>query len=355
MKKFFLILLALSFSICGFAQEFPARGGTATFFVIKTGDQPANITVIQRGRQTTLHETEIDKAPESVRPYLRSQESLPRGTTLLVMKTGEQPAKITVIERGRQTELNETEIGNAPEPVRAYLESMFKIEPAEPETLEVTYTIEDSAKDAANIEEWAKKAAELCREWHPKLEQYLATEGFTPPRKIEIVFRKMDGVAFSSRNQIVISSDWVTARPDDWGMVVHELVHVIQSYRRGGPGWVTEGIADYIRHAHFEPDGPWRTFHPDQAKYTDAYQITAAFFIWLEKNKCPDLVQQLNKVSRAGTYTDEIFETTCGAALDTLWAEYIADIKKLFPDERHGEFINLNHPLWREYKAGLKK
>jgi hypothetical protein len=241
------------------------------------------------------------------------------------MKTGDQPAKIIIIQRGQQTEFSETEIENAPESVRSYLKSMFKKTPA---VLEITYTIEDSAKDVPNIEDWAKKAADLCREWHPKLEQYLATEGFTPPRKVELVFRKMEGVAFSSGNSIVISSDWITARPDDWGMVVHELVHVIQGYRRGGPGWVTEGIADYIRHAQFEPDAPLRPFNPDRAKYTDAYQITAAFFIWLEKNKCPDLVPQLNKAMREGTYENAIFETTCGGDLDTLWDEYIADVKK---------------------------
>ena len=257
--------------------------------------------------------------------YGFSQETLPRGTTLFMVKTGDQPAKLIIIQRGQQIELSETELDKAPDSVRPYLESLFRVTPT---PLEVTYRIEDSAKDVPGIEEWAQKAAELCREWHPKLEKYLATEGFTPSRKVELVFRKMEGVAFSSRNSIVISSDWVKVRPDDWGMVVHELVHIIQGYRNGNPGWVTEGIADYIRHAQFEPDAPMRSFNPDRAKYTDAYQITAVFFMWLEENKCPDFVQKLNKVMRQGKYEDTFFETTCGANLDTLWAEYIAYVKE---------------------------
>ena len=272
MKKTFLILLALLFPVCGFSQETLPRG--TTLFMVKTGDEPAKLIIIQRGQQIELSETELDKAPDSVRPYLKSLFTVP------------------------------------------------------PQPFDITYRIEDSAKDAPGIEEWAKKAVELCVEWHPKLEKYLATDGFTPPRKFEIIFRKMEGVAFATQGMIVISSDWVTARPDDWGMVIHELVHIVQSYRRGGPGWVTEGIADYIRHVQFEPEAPMRSFNPDRAKYTDAFQITAAFFMWLEENKCPGLVQQLNRHMRAGTYDDAFFVTACGADLDTLWAEYIAYVKE---------------------------
>jgi len=38
------------------------------------------------------------------------------------------------------------------------------------------------------------------------------------------------------------------ARRTIFGMVIHELRHVVQSYHRGNtPGWLTEGIADHIR------------------------------------------------------------------------------------------------------------
>ena len=43
--------------------------------------------------------------------------------------------------------------------------------------------------------------------------------------------------------RIGVSSGWVKKRPGDFGLVIHELVHVIQDYRGGGVGWVTEGIA----------------------------------------------------------------------------------------------------------------
>lgn len=267
-----------------------------------------------------------------------SVPTLPRGTSLCVLKTGEEPAKIVIIQRGRMTEVSENNIADAPESVRPYLQAMFKnikagqaiegsVKDLRNDDLEISYRIDPSAADVPGIEDWAIKAANLCIEWHPKLTQYLATEGHTPPNRVRLEFKKMDGVAYSSGDGITISSDWVKNRPDDWGMVVHELVHVIQGYRRGGPGWVTEGIADYIRHAQFEPDAPMRRFDPDRAKYTDAYQITASFFMWLEKNKCKDIVPKLNAAMRKGEYDDTIFEKECGARLDDLWKEYIESVK----------------------------
>lgn len=261
--------------------------------------------------------------------HAQNDVKLPRDASVCILKTGEEPAQIIVIRRGRQWVLTEKTIDRAPESCIPYLQSLFGKEKGDspPEEPEISYRIDESAKDVPGIEEWAQKSVEICRTWYPKLDSYLATEGFKPSRKVEILFKKMDGVAYSTGNSIVISSDWITKQPEDWGMVVHELVHIIQGYRRGGPGWITEGIADYIRHAQFEPDAPMRRFNPDRAKYTDAYQITAAFFMWIEKNKCKEIVPILNKAMREGNYNDGIFETHCGANLEDLWKEYIEDVK----------------------------
>lgn len=50
-----------------------------------------------------------------------------------------------------------------------------------------------------------------------------------------------------------IAADWVKSQPNDFGMVVHELTHLVQRYPPGSPGWLVEGIADYIRAKYFEP------------------------------------------------------------------------------------------------------
>src|SRR5436190_1601994 len=76
---------------------------------------------------------------------------------------------------------------------------------------------------------------------------------------------------------ISISSEWITKNPNDFGMVAHELTHIIQSYRGTpkGAGWIVEGIADYVRHYAYEPDAKMRTINVKKAKYTDAYQTAA--------------------------------------------------------------------------------
>ena len=56
----------------------------------------------------------------------------------------------------------------------------------------------------------------------------------------------MKGVAYWDGKAINVATQWVAAHPEDSALVVHELVHVLQAYRKV-PGWFTEGVADYIR------------------------------------------------------------------------------------------------------------
>ena len=188
----------------------------------------------------------------------------------------------------------------------------------------VTVVIEGSdILGQEGIHEWAGKAGKLVVDYYPIFDKLLESDGYEPPNEVTIVFRKMDGVAFSTGTSIVISADWIKRMPDDFGMVAHELVHIIQSYpRRTGPGWITEGIADYIRHAHYEPEVPLPRINPDRAKYTDSYKTTAGFFIWIEKNYDAEFVKKLNIAMRERTYSDDIFEKHSGKSLDDLWNEY---------------------------------
>src|SRR5437867_9499159 len=93
----------------------------------------------------------------------------------------------------------------------------------------------------------------------------------------------MRGIAYASGGEIHISAAWVRSHPNDFGMVVHELTHLVQRYPRNpGPGWLVEGIADYVRLHDFEPLLPRPRIDFTKAKYTDSYKTTAGFLIWLE-------------------------------------------------------------------------
>ena len=177
------------------------------------------------------------------------------------------------------------------------------------------------------IREWADKAGQVVTKYFPIFDKLLETEGFLPETEISIVFRKMDGVAFASGTQIVISADWIRRQPGDLGMVAHELVHVIQRYPGRGQGqglpfWAMEGLTDYIRHVHFEPEVPMRPVDPDRANYTDAYQITGGFFMYIVDTYDRDFIVKLNEMGRKRTYSEDIFEASTGKALTDIWAEY---------------------------------
>ncbi len=182
--------------------------------------------------------------------------------------------------------------------------------------------------ETPELTDWAKRAGQLCAEWYPKIAVLLASEGFTPPDKVTLRFRAdMKGIAAASGNAINFAAGYVRGQTNDWGMVVHELTHVVQSYPPGGPGWLVEGIADYIRLSHFEPNGRRPRINPDKASYRDAYKTTAIFLEWVEKQHDAKLVSKLNTALRQRKYSPELFKEATGKTVDELWADFTAELR----------------------------
>lgn len=190
-------------------------------------------------------------------------------------------------------------------------------------------TVELDASAVPELEAWGQDAQKLAAEWYPRICHLLPTKDFTPASSVQITLRKSDrGIADASGGNIRISSGWIEKHPEDIGLVVHEMVHVVQSYRRGGPSWLTEGIADYIRWAIYECK-PQEWFSvPDQPDgYRQSYRVSAGFLLWIESDRAPGIVKKLNTAMRNGQYSDEIFEKETGLALGPLWAEYVKERK----------------------------
>lgn len=183
--------------------------------------------------------------------------------------------------------------------------------------------------DAPDLKEWGGKAGTLCVKWMPKIAALLPSDGFVVPKEVTLYFDpKMKGVAHAAGGRITISADFVRGHRDDFGMVVHELTHVVQSYPPGGPGWLVEGIADYIRLTHFEPQAPKPKLDPDKASYKDAYKTTAMFLEWIENTQSKGLVVKLNVALRQGAYKEALFQEITGKSLDDLWKEFAETLRK---------------------------
>lgn len=187
--------------------------------------------------------------------------------------------------------------------------------------------------EVPDLAAWGRHAGGLCAEWYPKIATLLASDVFTPPQSVALRFRKdMRGVAATGGRRISIAADYVRGHTNDWGMVIHELTHVVQAYPEAEPGctkpgWLVEGIADYIRLAHFEPQARRPRINPDRASYRDAYKTTAGFLEWAEKTHDPHLVQQLNQPLREGKFKLELFKEYTGKTVDELWQEFTESLR----------------------------
>jgi len=169
-----------------------------------------------------------------------------------------------------------------------------------------------------------QRLIETFFEVYPKL----ATEyNKNTSRKVTIaVDTAYKGVAATSNARVVISSMWMQKHPEDIDVVTHEVMHIVQDYGQStGPGWLTEGIADYARYK-FGVDNAtakWALtgYKPGQ-NYTQSYRTTAGFLNWVEKSKHAGTVKVLDSKMREHTYTPEIWKAQTGETLDELWTDY---------------------------------
>lgn len=198
------------------------------------------------------------------------------------------------------------------------------IYPLSPDTargLVVTTDISDRPDAAA----WAEKAKGIVSEWFPVVWQLMGTEGQTPPKELKIYFKQTLNVpAYAQGGSLYINGEWIQKHPDDFGMMIHELTHIIQNYHGQGerPGWLVEGIADYIRWWRYEPGADPTKINPLKNSYHDSYRITGMFLNWISNHYNKGIVPRLDKALRDGSYTDALFKDLTGKDLDTLWSEF---------------------------------
>jgi Peptidase of plants and bacteria len=194
-----------------------------------------------------------------------------------------------------------------------------------PRPLHVTVDV----SEVPELKEWSDKARDLVILWHPRIAKLLASDGFTAPRQVKLVFKKgKRGIAATSGTTITITGNWVKKHPDDFGMVIHELTHVVQAYPSYRDGWLVEGIADYVRFFHFEPKASIGPINPDKASYRDGYRTTARFLAWIEKTYDKAIVSKLNQALRTSKYQESLFRDYTGKRLEELWVDFVRSLRQ---------------------------
>ena len=183
--------------------------------------------------------------------------------------------------------------------------------------------------DEPKMKEWAENVAKTCMRAYPMINEELKSDGFKPPRVVTLALKtSYRGVAFAAGGRITGSVRYFQEHPDDVGAMVHETTHVVQHYNgRGNPGWLVEGVSDYIRFFMFEP-GKIGRINPERAHYNGSYRVTAAFLAYVTEKYDKQLVQKLNKVMREGRYTKEIFKELTGKSVEELDKEWVEALKR---------------------------
>jgi len=185
--------------------------------------------------------------------------------------------------------------------------------------------------DAPDMRAWAEKAARACERSYDLINEALRSEGYTPPRVIKMSLKDgIDVPAYAGGGRITGSVKWFKDHPDDVGAMIHETTHIVQAYRgrrNPNPGWLVEGVADYIRFVLYEPENIGG-LNPERAKYDDSYRVTARFLDYINRKYDGDFVRKLNQAMREGKYSDDLFKDATGKTKEELGAEWKASLTK---------------------------
>jgi hypothetical protein len=221
-----------------------------------------------------------------------------------------------------------------------------------PDVREISFATVDDAfhftidvTQAQELEEWTtEKLKPVILDWYPKIVAMLPSEGFEAARDIRFQFlrdEEMKGIpAYASGATISMNAEWFRGQlnGEARGAVVHEMVHVVQNYpgrnRRvrgpvAPPGWIVEGIPDYIRWFLYEPQTGGAALSPARlkdAKHDASYRTSANFIDWVIRNHPNDgrFLEQLNAVAREGRYSGETWKELTGRTeqeLADLWRQ----------------------------------
>jgi hypothetical protein len=188
--------------------------------------------------------------------------------------------------------------------------------------------IEVTPEQKKKLEALAKLYGEVATKNFDLIVKTLKSTGKVPATVKIVITYKYKGVAATAGDTIMVDPRYAIAHPDDLGMIVHEMAHVVQGYPTYDPGWLVEGIADYVRWFFYEPTEKRPKPNPERATARDSYQTTGAFLYWAANKYSMELVPKLHAAFQANTYKEDMFKQLTGKSLDELNSEWRETLKR---------------------------
>ena len=192
--------------------------------------------------------------------------------------------------------------------------------------------------ESPELADWSEKELKaVVLEWYPKIVALLPSEGYQAASRILFRFRgdMGDTPASAFGAGINLNMQWfrIERNREGRGAVVHELVHVVQNYWRAQrdpkgqptPGWLVEGIADYVRWFQFEPEAKGAEItkgNLKEARFDSSYRISANFLNWVSQKYDKEIVRKLNAAARDGKYTETLWKDSTGMTMRELGEEW---------------------------------
>jgi hypothetical protein len=199
------------------------------------------------------------------------------------------------------------------------------------------FTMDTAA--APDLSDWANtELVPVVKEWYPRIVKLLPSPDFEARTNVTIRFRESMGrtPASAGSGRVNCNAEWFrkNLKGEAKGAVVHELVHIVQEYGRARranpeaartPGWITEGIPDYIRWFLYEPQAKGAEItarNLARARYDGNYRITANFLNWVVEKYDKQIIQKLNVAAREGKYAEDLWREYTGKTLLELGEEW---------------------------------
>ncbi|HZQ48158.1 MAG TPA: basic secretory protein-like protein [Verrucomicrobiae bacterium] len=237
------------------------------------------------------------------------------------------------------SEIDIVEKNSRPEPIVNTASKPFTIR-----TADAGCEIVIDTSQAADLADWAAHdLAPALAEWYPKIVAMLPSEGYHPPKRFSVTIKPGRGVAATSGTRVSANAAWLKSQlgREAIGSLIHEEVHVVQQYGRArrnnpnatdSPGWLVEGIPDYIRFYLFEPQNHGAEIKQSnvaRARYDGSYRVTANFLNWVAEKYDKNIVQKLNAAMRDGNYSENLWQKNTGKTLQNLGDEWKQSLEKL--------------------------
>ncbi len=206
------------------------------------------------------------------------------------------------------------------------------------------YVITIETTETPDLTEWVhEELGPVVKLWYPKLVAMMPSEGYEAPERVTITFSaSMRGVAATGGTRVRCAASWFRGQLEGEakGAVVHELVHVVQNYGRARrtnrnprrtPGWLVEGIADYIRWFLYEPETKGAEItarNISRARYDASYRVSANFLNWVTNTYDKEIVRRLNEAAREGRYSEGLWKEYTGHTVQELGELWKAAMEK---------------------------